>query len=89
MVRYEVETDATHIEFDIREDGEPPQSVYFPKEPGTSVTYIHGFAFKPTVNVSNATLSVRVYKDSTVVNRHIVGGTMIASASCPGVLVTP
>lgn len=77
------------MEFDILEDGEPAQSVYFPREPGTSVTYIHGFAFKPTVNVVNGTMSVRVYKDSTVVDRHVVGGTLIASASCPGVLVTP
>lgn len=86
-MRYEVEGDATHAEFDIPEDGEPPQSVYFPSEPGTNVMFIRGFAFKPTVEVENATLAVRVYKDSTIVNRRIVGGTLIGSASCPGITV--
>lgn len=75
------------MEFDILEDGEPPQSVYFPSEPGTNVTFIRGFAFKPTVNGVNMTMAVRVYKDSTIVDRRVVGGTLIASASCPNVTV--
>jgi hypothetical protein len=89
-VRYEVEGDATHAEFDIPSDGEPPQSVYFPKSPGTNVAYIRAFAFKPTVEVENVALAVRIYAGSTIgPNREIVGGTLVASASCPGVTVTP
>ena len=90
MVRYEVESDATHAEFDIIEDGEPPQSIYFPSSPGTNVMFIRAFAFKPTIEGSNLTVAVRIYKDSTVgPNREIVGGTLIARALCPGVEVEP
>jgi hypothetical protein len=87
---YEVEQDATHAEFDIIEDGEPPQSVYFPKSPGTDVRFIRGFRFKPTVEGTHMTMALRIYKDSTIgPDREIVGGTLIASASCPGVTVLP
>jgi hypothetical protein len=85
-----VEQDATHAEFDIIEDGEPPQSVYFPKSPGTDVRFIRGFRFKPTVEGTHMTMALRIYKDSTIgPDREIVGGTLIASASCPGVTVLP
>lgn len=90
MVRYEVEQDATHAEFDIVEAGEPPQSVYFPLMPGTDVRFIRGFAFKPTVEGVNWTLRVRVYTGSLVdANRQIVGGTLAATATCPGITVVP
>lgn len=48
-----------------------------------------GHAFKPTREGSNLTLSVRIYAGSTIVDRRIVGGTLVASASCPGVEVLP
>lgn len=36
------------------------------------------------------TLAVRIYTGSTIdANRRIVGGTLIASARCPGVTVLP
>lgn len=89
-MRYEVEGDASHAEFDLLEDGEPPQSVYFPKSPGTNVAYIRGFAFKPTVEGVNMTLVERIYMGSTIgPNREIVGGHLVATATCPGVTVTP
>ena len=71
------------------EDGEPPQSVYFPAEPGTDVRFIRGFAAKPTIEGTGLTLAVRVYADSTIFNRRIVGGRLVASARCPGITVTP
>lgn len=58
-------------------------------EPGTDARFIRGFAFKPTIEGANMTLAVRVYADSLVHNRRIVGGTLIASARCPGVTVLP
>lgn len=88
-MRYEVETDATHVEFELLEADEPPQTVYFPLEPGTDARFIRGFAFKPTVEGANMTLAVRVYADSVVRNRRIVGGTLTASARCPGVTIVP
>lgn len=94
LIRYETEVPAgedppSHGEFDILEDGEPPQSIYFPLEPGTDVRFLRAQAPKPTVEGANLTLVIRVYKDSTIVDRRIVGGTLIASASCPGVTVVP
>lgn len=51
--------------------------------------FIRGFAFKPTVEGANMTLAVRAYTGSTVVARRIHGGTLVASAHCPGVEVLP
>lgn len=64
--------------------------VYFPKSAGTDVRFIRAFAFKPTVEGANQTLDVRLYAGSTVAaDRSVVGGTRIASASCPGVTILP
>jgi hypothetical protein len=70
-------------------DPEPPQSVYFPSQPGTDSRFIKGFAFKPTIEGTNMTLQIRAYAGSNVANRRIVGGTLVASATCPGITVTP
>lgn len=63
--------------------------MYFPSEPGTDVRFIRGFAFKPVREGVNDTLSVRIYTDSTIVDRRIVGGHLVASATCPGVTIVP
>lgn len=87
-MRYEIEGDATHIEFDMS-DPEPPQAVYFPSQPGTNVMFVRAFAFKPTIEGTNMSLNVRVYAGSNIANRRIVGGTLVASATCPGITVLP
>jgi hypothetical protein len=69
----------TALEFDLREDGEPPQLVEFPARAGTDARFFRAFAFKPTVEGADMTLAVRAYVDDD----------LVAETICPGVTVLP
>lgn len=66
------------VEFDLVEDGEPPQVVAFPASAGTDSRYFRAFAFKPT-REGTFTLAVRAF----------LAGALVGWTTCPDVVVSP
>jgi hypothetical protein len=79
MVRYEVEAAVPpeSLAFDLS-DPEPAQVVAFPASHGSDARYFRAFAFKPTVE-GQFSLTIAASLD----------GFVVASVTCPGVLVVP
>lgn len=80
-MRYEISAAAppARLAFDLLGDDEPPQVVDFPVLQGSDSRFFRAFAFKPT---REGAFDLQMLVSDA-------NGDVIASARCPGVVVTP